>query len=122
MNIGYRPTWAEINLGNLEYNFCQIKKATSPGTKIMVTVKADAYGHGLIPVSKKLVGCSVDFLGVASIDEGILLRKEGINAPILVMGVVLGEHMGPLFTFNLTPTICDINQAVAVLDEVMEGK
>ena len=56
----------------------------------------------------------MDFLGVASIDEGILLRKEGINAPILVMGVVLGEHMGPLFTFNLTPTICDINQAVAL--------
>ena len=114
MNIGYRPTWAEINLGNLAYNFCQIKKAASPGTKIMVTVKADAYGHGLIPVSKKLVGCLVDFLGVASIDEGILLRKEGINIPILVMSVVLEEHMGPLFNFNLTPAICDINQAAAL--------
>ena len=114
MNIGYRPTWAEINLGNLAHNFCQIRKVASAGTKIMVTVKADAYGHGLIPVSKKLVGCGVDFLGVASIDEGILLRKEGINLPILVMGVVLEEHMGPLFTFNLTPAICDIDQAAAL--------
>jgi len=112
--IGFRPTWAEINLGNLAYNFRQIRKAVSPVTKIMVTVKADAYGHGLIPVSNKLVECGVDFLGVASIDEGILLRKGGIKLPILVMGVVLEEHVGELFNFRLTPTICDIDQAKAL--------
>ncbi|MGA2775695.1 MAG: alanine racemase [Candidatus Omnitrophota bacterium] len=112
--IGYRPTWAEINLGNLSKNFFKIKKATLVGTKIMVTVKADAYGHGLIPVSRKLVSCGVDFLGVASIDEGILLRKNGIRIPILVMGAVLKEHMNALFIFHLTPTVCDIAQAVAL--------
>lgn len=117
MNIGYRPTWAEINLGNLAHNFRQIKKAAISGTKVMVTVKADAYGHGLIPVAKRLVKCGVDFLGVASIDEGIILRREGINTPILVMGVVLKEHIGPLFTFKLTPTVCDM-----VLAKALENK
>ncbi|MFA5275326.1 MAG: alanine racemase [Candidatus Omnitrophota bacterium] len=113
-NIGFRPTWAEINLGNLSRNFFTIKKATLPGTKIMVTVKADAYGHGLIPVSRKLIDCGVDFLGVASIDEGILLRENEIKAPILVMGPALKEHMDAFFTFNLTPTVCDMAQAVAL--------
>jgi alanine racemase len=47
-NIGYRSTWAEINLDNLEYNFLQIKKRLDPGIKILVCVKADAYGHGAV--------------------------------------------------------------------------
>ncbi|MCM8789883.1 MAG: alanine racemase, partial [Candidatus Omnitrophica bacterium] len=60
---GYRPTWAEISLNNLEYNFRQIKDCLSAETKIMVTVKADAYGHGLVPISKKLSSCGTDYLG-----------------------------------------------------------
>ena len=77
--IGYRPTWARINLKNLAYNFNQVKKSVSPETKIMVTVKADAYGHGLIKVAQRLADCGVDYLGVASIDEGILLRKASLK-------------------------------------------
>jgi len=106
-HIGYRPTWAEINLNNLSHNFHQIKKLISPQTKIMVTVKADAYGHGLIPVSRKLVSEGVDFLGVASIDEGIKLRQAGINAPILIMGMILKKDIEPLFKYSLTTTISD---------------
>ena len=106
-HIGYRPTWAEINLNNLSHNFHQIKKLISPQTKIMVTVKADAYGHGLIPVSRKLVSEGVDFLGVASIDEGIKLRLAGINAPILIMGMILKKDIEPLFKYSLTTTISD---------------
>lgn len=111
---GYRPTWAEINLENLSYNFYQIKKLLSPSTKVMVTVKADAYGHGLIPVSRKLVSCGVDFLGVASIDEGIALRKAGIKLPILVMGLVLKKDLSPIFSYGLTTTVCDEDLASAL--------
>ena len=53
-NIGYRPTWAEVKLDNLNHNFAQIKKIIAPSVKVMVCVKADAYGHGLIPVAKQL--------------------------------------------------------------------
>jgi alanine racemase len=103
--IGYRPTWAEINLGNLAYNFHQVKKAVSSGVKVMVTVKADAYGHGLIPVAGKLVSCGVDYFGVASIDEGIELRKAGIKSPILVLGMVLTKDIEPLFKYGLTQSV-----------------
>ena len=105
-NIGYRPTWAEVNLDNVEYNFRQIKKMVSAGVKVMVTVKADAYGHGLVQVAKRLCACGVDYLGVASIDEGIALREAKIYLPVLVLGLVLKEDIEPLFTYDLTATVC----------------
>jgi len=113
-HIGYRPTWAEVNLKNLAHNFSQIKKILSPKTKIMVCVKADAYGHGLIPVSKKLVSCGVDYLAVASIDEGIKLRKAGVKLPILILGLILKKDIGPLFEYKLTTTVCDEELARAL--------
>jgi alanine racemase len=112
--IGYRPTWAEVNLNNLEYNFRLVKSLLSPRTKILVTVKADAYGHGLIAVSKRLSVCGADYLGVASIDEGIKLRKAGIKTPILLLGLILKKDIPPLFTYHLTPTICDKELASAI--------
>jgi alanine racemase len=112
--IGYRPTWAEVNLGNLEYNFRQVKKLIAGQTKVMVTVKADAYGHGLIPVSKKLVACGVDYLGVASIDEGIKLRQANINVPILVLGIVLKNDITALFKYCLVSNICTYDFALAL--------
>jgi len=112
--IGYRPTWAEVNLNNLEHNLNQVKSRLQPQTKVLVTVKADAYGHGLIPVSKRLVAAGVDYLGVASIDEGIKLRKARIRTPILVLGLTLKRDIRSLFTFDLTPTICDYQSAVAL--------
>ncbi len=113
-NIGYRPTWAEVNLGNLAYNFNQIKRLITPQTKIMVTVKADAYGHGIIPVSKKLISCGVDYLGVASIDEGIKLRKANINLPALVLGAILKKDTAPLFKYKLAATVCTEDLAFAL--------
>ncbi|OGX39355.1 MAG: alanine racemase [Omnitrophica WOR_2 bacterium RIFCSPLOWO2_01_FULL_41_12] len=112
--IGYRPTWAEINLRNLAYNFQQIKKLLGPKPKIMVTVKADAYGHGLIPVAKKLISCGVDYLGTASIDEGIKLRKQNIRAPILVLGMFLEKDIAPLFRYKLIPAVCTEDLALAL--------
>jgi len=110
----YRPTWAEINLNNLAFNFQQVKERVGEKIKVMVTVKADAYGHGLIPVSRKLSSCGVDYLGVASIDEGVQLREAGIKTPILVLGLVLQKDIAPLFKYNLTQTICTDEVASAL--------
>ncbi|MDD5730625.1 MAG: alanine racemase [Candidatus Omnitrophica bacterium] len=112
-SIGYRPTWAEINLGNLAHNFRQIRKLMPEG-KIMVCVKADAYGHGIIPVSRKLVACGADYLGVASIDEGIRLRREKIKAPVLILGLIMKEDIAPVFKYNLIPTVCTAELALAL--------
>ena len=113
-HTGYRPTWAEISLTNLAYNFRQIKKAVAPHIKVMACVKADAYGHGLIAVSQKLVDCGVDYLSVASIDEAITLRKAKIKLPILVLGIVLKKDIEPLFKFNIMPTVCTKEMALGL--------
>ncbi|MDD5595799.1 MAG: alanine racemase [Candidatus Omnitrophica bacterium] len=103
---GYRPTWAEVNLDNLVFNLSQVKKFLKPATKVLVTVKADAYGHGLVRVAKKLASLGVNYFGVASIDEGIILRKEKIKIPILVLGMIFDSDVDALFKYNLTPTVC----------------
>ncbi|MEI6631839.1 MAG: alanine racemase [bacterium] len=110
-NTGYRQTWAEINLKNLAHNFRQVKRLIAPSVKVMVCVKADAYGHGIIAVTKRLVSCGVDYLGVASIDEGIKLRNAGIKKPILILGLVLKEDIGPIFRYNLIPALCTMELA-----------
>ncbi len=110
----YRPTWAEVNLGNLAHNFNQIRRSVSATTGIMACVKADAYGHGLVPVAKKLESLRVNYLGVASIDEGIALRQAGIKVPILILGLILKNHAGPLFEHSLTATVCDAEIAAVL--------
>jgi alanine racemase len=113
-HIGYRPTWAEVNLSNLAYNFKQIKSLLAPKTKIMVCVKADAYGHGIVPVAKKLFSLGVNYLGVASIDEGIKLREANIRLPVLILGSVIEKDIKPLFVYNLIPTVCTLEIACAL--------
>jgi alanine racemase len=109
--IGYRPTWAEVDLKSLAHNLNQVKKALSGKTKILATIKADAYGHGLIPVARKLAGCGVDYFGVASIDEGIKLRLARVKEPVLILGLILKEDIAPLFRYKLVPTICSYDLA-----------
>jgi alanine racemase len=114
--IGFRPTWAEVDLRNLAYNFRQVKGKLSYGVKIMACVKADAYGHGLIPVAKTLTACGVDYFSVASIDEAIKLREAKIKSPILVLGMILKEDIAPLFRYNITQTVCNRELARSLND------
>ncbi|MCM8770585.1 MAG: alanine racemase [Candidatus Omnitrophica bacterium] len=118
----YRPTWAEIDLDALEYNFGQVRKLVGQKVKIMVTVKADAYGHGIVPVSRALAIKGVDYLGVASIDEGITLRKARINLPILILGTVLPNDVEPILKYNLTQTVCTEELAYALDKEAGRRK
>ena len=68
-------------------------------------VKADAYGHGAIPVSLRLEKLGVEYLGVAIPEEGVELRKGGVKAPILVLGGVYGGDVAEIFRFHLTPVV-----------------
>lgn len=88
----YRPAWVEINLANLEYNFRQIKKRVKKGVKILTAVKANAYGHGIVEVSRRLERCGADFLGVASVDEAAYLKKNNIRSPILILGALFSPQ------------------------------
>ena len=85
----YRPTWIEIDISALRHNLKQVRKLIPAKTKVLVTVKADAYGHGLIPISQQLVKNKVDYLGVASIDEALVIKNAKIKTPILILGTIL---------------------------------
>jgi alanine racemase len=100
-----RPTVAEIDLGCLGFNYRQILKRVSKGVKLLAVVKADAYGHGAVPISLKLEELGVEYLGVALPEEGVELRKGGVKAPILVLGGIYGRGLDPFIRFNLTPVI-----------------
>src|SRR4030066_1515982 len=100
-----RPTVGEVDLGALAFNFRQIQKRIPEGVKLLAVVKADAYGHGAIPVSLRLEKLGVEYLGVAIPEEGVELRKGGVKTPILVLGGIFGEEVEQIFRFRLTPVI-----------------
>jgi len=90
-----RPTYVEISLSNLRENYHIIKNIVKP-SKILGVVKANAYGHGLVEISKELEKLNVDYLGTAYIEEAIYLRKHNIKKPILVLGAV-NDNQIPLY-------------------------
>jgi alanine racemase len=100
-----RPTVVEVDLRALEFNYRQIQKRIPQRVKVLAVVKADAYGHGAIPVSLKLEKLGVEYFGVAIPEEGVELRRGGVNAPILVLGGIFGGEVDQIFRFRLTPVI-----------------
>src|SRR5205823_3844754 len=99
-----RPTWAEISLSTLRRNYERVRKLAGR-RKVMAVVKADAYGHGAVPVAKRLAGCGVDWFGVATVEEGIELRAAGIERPILLLGGLYMSDPADLFEYRLTPSV-----------------
>ena len=81
-----RDAWVEINLDAIEKNILELKSFVKKGVKILAVVKADAYGHGSSMIAPTLLASGVDYLGVASIDEGMELRNNKFTCPILVLG------------------------------------
>jgi len=100
-----RPTVAEIDLRCLQFNYRQLLKRVPKGVKLLGVVKADAYGHGAVPISLKLEDLGAEYLGVAIPEEGVELRKGGVKAPILVLGGIYGGELDTFIQFNLTPVI-----------------
>jgi alanine racemase len=85
-------TWAEIDLGALERNLARVKAAAG-GAAVMLVVKADAYGHGAVPVSWHLLNRGVASLGVGDSTEALTLRSAGITAPIVILGAIVPGEM-----------------------------
>ncbi len=106
-----RPTYAEIDLAALRHNFGIIRSTVKTGTEILAVVKADAYGHGFMDVSRELEILGVDAFGVAFLAEGIQLRKSGIDRTILLLGGIYPGQERKCIGFNLSTTIFSIEQA-----------
>lgn len=106
----YRPTWAEINLDAVRYNLESIREVLDESVSVMAVVKANAYGHGLCEISRVLVDGGVNYLGVATVDEALKLRKSGLAVPILVLGSVLEEEAKVAVKNDITLTLCTYEQ------------
>jgi alanine racemase len=102
---------AVISLENLRHNYNRLRERLSPGVKFMAIVKADAYGHGAVPVSRALEGFGCDAFGVATVKEGAELRQSGIKRPIVVLGGVYSGDEDAIFSHDLTPVLSDMDLA-----------
>jgi len=105
---------AEVDLGALRRNVARLRQRTRPGTQVLVAVKADAYGHGLLPVAHALSEAGVDWLGVATPDEAERLRASGIGGRILMFGPIRGPALTRLIAAEVDLTVTDLGDVDAV--------
>lgn len=99
-----RPLWAEIDLDSLERNVRELCRRAK-GAALLAVVKANAYGHGAVPVARAALAAGAQRLGVICVDEGEELRRAGIDAPILVMGHTPPAQAEAVVELGLTPTV-----------------
>lgn len=104
MTAGH-PTTAIIDLDALLHNLGQLRRHLKGKSQILAVVKANAYGHGAIPVAQALAASGIQAFGVAFVKEGIQLRQAGIGEPILVMGGFVAEQAPTLIEYRLTPLL-----------------
>lgn len=97
--------WVEIDSSALTHNIHQFRKQVGEKRKFLAMVKANAYGHGILEVSRIAVNAGADWLGVHSLEEGILLRKEGFSCPILVAGTIPLEGLKEAVAHDLRLTV-----------------
>ncbi len=104
-----RPAWTEIDLGALAGNLRRLKSEVAPA-RVLAVIKADAYGHGAVEVARALEASGVDMLGVALLEEGAEVRRAGIAAPILVLGVPRPAQLPYYRRYDLTPVVSGMDQ------------
>ncbi|MDQ7778948.1 MAG: alanine racemase [Planctomycetota bacterium] len=97
--------WAEVSLERLIANLEAVKKALKPDVKVLVVVKADAYGHGAVPIARTCLENGAAMVGVGDSTEAIHLREAGILAPVLVLGALIEEEIGWVVSYNIIPTL-----------------
>ena len=106
----------EIDLSALRANYRAAQSLLAPGQKVMAVVKSDAYGHGMVEISRELVGLGCGFLAVFNLEEGLRLREAGVVTPILIMKGVSPDQAPACVGHNLTPAVYDLDVARALND------
>jgi alanine racemase len=113
----YRSTYAEVNLQAIKDNFFALKKRIGEQSDVMPVIKANAYGHGVIPVANTVVAAGAKYLAVSSLEEALEIRYADITVPILIFGYVPIEFANLIVKYNLTVTVFDI-QIIKELDRL----
>lgn len=112
----YLRCYVEISLEAIGHNIREVKKRLPEGVKLLGVVKANAYGHGAVPVASYLEN-QVDYFATATIEEAVELRENGISAPILILGYVSPSQYSDLVEYDITQTIDSYAQALALEKE-----
>ncbi len=111
----YNPrlrAWIEVSPQAIEANTAILKRYIKPSCSLMAVVKADGYGHGAETVARAAIRGGASSLGVATLQEGIQLRKAGVNKPVLILGNLIdAEDLRASFHWDLMPTLCSIREA-----------
>src|SRR5687768_13224255 len=106
--VSERPTRIVVDLDSLAFNLRSIRAHV--GVPVMAIVKANAYGHGLVPVALHLQAQGVEQLGVAFVEEGIALRRAGVTTPVLVLGGVFGPQVAQFIVHDLEITVSSLDK------------
>ena len=121
-SMGYfRPTWIEIDMGNLCSNVRLLKKYIGKNVHLMAIVKANAYGFGINEIASAAIGSGATWLGVATLDEAMSLRMNVTkNVPILVLGYVQPQHLSIASRYNITVTCVSIQWIEEAIEYAVE--
>jgi alanine racemase len=113
-----RPTYVTVNLSALTHNYHTIQEHVG-SAMVMPILKANAYGHGLVEVGKHIDKLDVPYIGVAFLEEALLLRESGIKSPILVLGGILGTQIPHFLEYDLALTASSVEK-LKLIDEAAE--
>lgn len=115
---------AVISLDAVEQNFREMRKNIAEDTKMIAVVKADAYGHGAVPIAHLIE--NHDYIwgfAAATAEEAVHLRQAGITKPILILGIVFDEYFPELVQYDIRPAVCEYDEAKKLSDEaVLQNK
>jgi Alr-MurF fusion protein len=115
-----RPTWVEIDLTAIASNTRRMKEIAGPATRLLVSLKADAYGHGALRVTRVALANGAEWLGVATVSEARPLREAGVTAPTLVFGYTPPWQARDALRLDLRATVFDLASARALAQAAQE--
>jgi len=99
--VNHHRVWAEIDLDAVTHNLAVIRHRARPGVRVMLVVKADAYGHGAVAIAHHAVRCGVAALGVSTSAEALELRESGLRVPILILGTAIDEEVPAVLRYGI---------------------
>ena len=115
-----KRTWAGVSLDNLEHNYRAIKNHIPEGCRFLGVMKADAYGHGAVPLSHALCELGAEYLAVSNLEEAIQLRRGGVRAPMLILGYTPASFADTMVFMDITQEVHSLEYAKE-LDTALAG-
>lgn len=109
-------SWVEVDLTRLNENIRALRASVPAETAVMFVVKADAYGHGMVPVAKAAAGEGINWFAVAFFDEALKIRAALPEVNLLVLGLVLPEHVGELIEKRIFPVVTSLEHGLALAE------